>query len=229
MTALVEPVAATQRDKPRRGRRRGEFGGHVAQTVAALQEGYLAQRPASVAMVARLRAAVDEQPGASYAVLDVTRVPDRYLEQWHGDEPTQRERAKHAAVTLYATHQQSRHDAPMHVDDVPLGEAVNRLAHTSRDGDPASRRPAVLRRFAALGTADTFDQLLHHLRSLVRQLRDEKIALDYGLLAEDLVRFQKPSGPEHVRALWGRDFYRTDLNDDQPNGSTQTPGEETQP
>jgi CRISPR system Cascade subunit CasB len=228
MTALAEPVPAKQRDKPRRGRRRGEFGGHVAQTIATLQKGYLGERPAAVTTMAQLRAAVDREPGASYAVLDVTSVPDRHLEQWRGDEPTPTERAKHAALTLYATHQQSRRDAPMHVDDVSLGEAVYRLAHTSDDADPAARRPAVLRRFATLGTADTLAQLVHHLRSLVRQLRDAKIPLDYGLLAEDLARFQRRGGPEDVRALWGRDFYRTELND-QPNGSTQTPGEETQP
>jgi CRISPR system Cascade subunit CasB len=179
-----------------------------------------------VATVARLRAAVDEKPGASYAVLEVTQVPEVHLEQWRGDEPTPREIAKHAALTLYATHQQSRRDAPMHADDVPLGGAISRLAGTPRDGDPAGRRAAVLRRFAALGTVATFEQLLHHLRSLVRQLRDEKIALDYGLLADDLVRFQKPGGPEHVRALWGRDFYRT-VNE-QTNGSPETPEEEPQ-
>jgi CRISPR type I-E/ECOLI-associated protein CasB/Cse2 len=227
MTATVESAVPKQRDKPRSGRRRGEFGGHVAQTITTLQAGYLKEQAAAVATVALLRAAVDREPGASYAVLDVTGVPDRHLEQGRGDEPTPRERAKHAAVTLYATHQQSVHEAPMHVDGVALGEAVHRLTRASKDGDQTARRAAVLRRFAALGTAATFAQLLHHLRSLVRQLRDEKIPLDYGLLAEDLAQFQKPGGPEHIRARWGRDFYRTDLNE-QANGGTED-GEEPQP
>jgi len=228
MTATVEPTVPKQRDKPRTGRRRGEFGGHVAGTVARLQAGYLAEQPAAVATVARLRTAVDREPGATYAVLDMTGVPDRYLEQSRGDEPTPRERAKHAAVTLYATHQQSVHEAAMHVDGVSLGEAVHRLTRQAKDGDPTARRSAVLRRFAALGTAATFDQLLYHLRSLVRQLRDERIPLDYGLLAEDLAQFQNPGGPERVRARWGRDFHRIDLSD-QDNGGTETVGEELQP
>jgi CRISPR system Cascade subunit CasB len=227
MTTTGAAVAPKQRGKPQPGRRRGPFGGHVAKTVALLQEEYRAQRPAAIATVARLRAAVLDEPGASYAVLDVTRVSEGQLEERHGDEPTPRERAKHAALTLYAIHQQSRQDASMHVDGVALGEAVNRLAYASKGGDAGSRRAAVVRRFAALGTAETWEQLLHHLRSLVRQLRDERVALDYGLLAEDLVRFHGPGGPERVRALWGRDFYRTELNN-QTTSNPETPGKEPQ-
>lgn len=227
MTAVA---AGTDREKTaQHTRRRLAFGNHVAATVARLQEGYLAQprpQPAAVSAMARLRAAANQAPGSSYVVLGETHVPDQLLESSAGDEPSRRERAKHAAVTLYATHQQSVRDARMHVDGVPLGVAVNRLATKPREegGDPAARRAAVLRRFAALGTASTFEELAHHLRSLVRQLRDERIALDYGLLADDLERFQWPGGPDDVRALWGRDFYRIDVFE-----QTSTPEEEPHP
>jgi CRISPR system Cascade subunit CasB len=225
---MTAAAANTEREKTKHTRRRRDFGNHVAGSVARLQEGYVAQPKAvasATAAMARLRGTVDQSPGSSYDVLGETRVPERLLEGWAGDEPTPRERAKHAAMALYATHQQSVRETRMHVDGVALGEAVNRLANKPKsDGsDPAAPRAAVLRRFAALGTAATYEELVHHLRSLVRQLRDERIALDYGLLADDLERFQRPAGPDEVRALWGRDFYRIDVFE-----RTSTPEEEPQ-
>jgi CRISPR system Cascade subunit CasB len=220
-------VASTDRERTKHTRPRRDFGNDVAGSVTRLQERYLAQPKAvasAVAALARLRAAVDEPPGASYIVLDETRVPEELLESQAGDEPTPKERAKHAAMALYATHQQSLRDTRMHVDGVTVGQAVNRLANKSKSegGDPGSRRVAVLRRFAALGTASSYEELVHHLRSLIRQLRDERIGLDYGLLADDLERFQRYAGPDDVRALWGRDFYR-DVFERKP-----TPEEEPQ-
>lgn len=219
-------VLHNEKERRRNTRPRRAFGDNVAAAVTRLQQGYLAKPtslPWAVATLARLRRLVDHAPGSSYAVLEETQVPQQLLEDWAGDGPTPKERAKHAALALYATHQQSHRDDPMQVDGVTLGEAVYRLATKAPEegGDPGARRAAVLRRFAALGTAITYPELLHHLRSLIRQLRDEKIGLDYGLLAEDLVTFQWPGGPDDIRARWGRDFYRNDAF-----GRKSTPEEE---
>jgi CRISPR system Cascade subunit CasB len=175
----------------------------VAHTVGVLQDDYLRQRAAASATLARLRAAAGKPAGSSYHVLDVTTVPPHLLGDYvRDDEPTDTEHAMHAALTLYATHQQSHHDAKMHQAGTGLGAAVGFLAHASTNPE------TVRRRFAALGTARTFDEAVYHVRSLVYQLREKKIPLDYGLLADDLSAFQRSDGAERIRATWGREFYR---------------------
>ena len=183
-------------------RRRRDFGQHVAGTVANLQKRLLDRDSAAVALMARLRASAGKEPGADYTVLDVTRVPDRFFARPPGDAPTEYERAKHTALTLYAGHQQSVGDA-MHAEGIGFGAAVSRL---SRDADSPA---AVRRRFSALGPAMTYDAVVYHVRGLISLLKQRRIALDYGLLADDLYALQRPEGSDRVRALWGRDFYRT--------------------
>ena len=39
-------------------------------------------------------------------------------------------------------------------------------------------------------------------------MRDKRIAIDYGLLADDLLALQSADGRARVRALWGREYYR---------------------
>lgn len=185
-------------------RRRDTFGGFVAAKVTGLQDGYLRESSYAVAVLARLRRAVGREPAADFTILEQTRVAEDYLEhRWHSDdEVTHTEQAMHSALTLYAVHQQSIRDLPMHRDGIGLGAAVALLAQQATSPD------AVHRRFAALGTATTYASVTTHLRSLVRLLRDTRIPLDYGVLAEDLVTLQKPWGPAQVRGRWGRDFYR---------------------
>src|SRR5690606_34880824 len=127
-------------------RRRQPFGGHVAAEIDDLQTEYLKQKPNSVAVaaLARLRSAAGKTPGDDYTILTYTQVPERYLGERPGDEPTDTERAKHAALTLYAVHQQSIRDTPMHSDGFGLGAAISLLSKA------ASSEEAVRRRFAAL-------------------------------------------------------------------------------
>ncbi|SCL73674.1 type I-E CRISPR-associated protein Cse2/CasB [Micromonospora peucetia] len=188
----------------RHARRRGPFGGYVAAKVAGLQDGYLRESSSAVAVLARLRRAVGREPAADFTILEQTRVTEDHLDQgWLSDDTvTHTEQAMHTVLTLYAVHQQSIRDLPMHQDGIGLGAAVSLLARQSASAE------AVHRRFAALGTATTYPSATTHLRSLVRLLRDKRIPLDYGVLAEDLVALQKPWGPAQVRGRWGRDFYR---------------------
>jgi CRISPR system Cascade subunit CasB len=171
--------------------------------------------------MARLRGAATRAPGHDYTVLDVTRVPEHLLGYQSGDEPTDSEWAKHSALTLYATHQQSIRDIPMHRDGQTLGAAIGLLCHAETVSAEAVRR-----RFTALGTATSYDATLYHLRGLVGQLRQHRIALDYGLLADDLLKLLRPGGRERVRALWGRDFYRSAASDHDRSESVTTDTEE---
>src|SRR5690606_36652131 len=155
-----------------------------------------------VAVMAHLRAALTTPPGYDYTILSYTRVPDTFLSTEYRDAATKEEQAKHLALALYAVHQQSIYDQPMHRDGVGLGTAISQLSRA------AASEEAVRRRFAALGTAISFDEASYHLRSLIRLLRDKRIAIDYGLLADDLLALQSADGRARVRALWGREYYR---------------------
>ncbi|MFG2064839.1 type I-E CRISPR-associated protein Cse2/CasB [Micromonospora sp. NPDC048871] len=209
--------------RSRHGRRRGPFGGYVAARITALQDGYLREEAYSVAALARLRAGVGRKPGEDFATLEETRVKEKYLGDWIGDDPTHTERAMHTALTLYAVHQQSIRDQGMHQDGQGLGAAVNLLTHDRSRAEP------VRRRFAALGTATSYTSVTTHLRSLIRLLRDHRIPLDYGVLAEDLVKLQKPWGLAEVRGLWGRDFYRQPESGESPSGDAIDPNTDSAP
>jgi CRISPR system Cascade subunit CasB len=179
-------------------------GAAVDRRISALQRSALANRANGVAALARLRRAVGKPPGAVQDILEYTLDAD-LAGPGAGDDPTADETAAHIAMTLYALHQQSQR-APMHRRGYGLGRSVRQLNGSDVSGEPTPVR----RRFNTLGTADSLDELVHHARGMIQLLRAKAIPLDYGLLADQLVRWQSvPAGPSRVRLTWGRDFYRT--------------------
>ncbi|WP_265523171.1 type I-E CRISPR-associated protein Cse2/CasB [Oerskovia flava] len=159
----------------------------------------------AVATLARLRNNVGRPPGRDPSIWDVTLrdvSPDA-----RSDDPTTAERAVHAAMTLFALHQQAR-DAPMHVRGVGFGRAVWQLGRARQDADDGTG--PVRRRFNIVVTASSVDDLTHHMRGLVTQMRGESIGLDYGALADDLLQFQRPGQADAVRRRWGRQYHRLD-------------------
>lgn len=171
----------------------------VGDRVTGLQARYLAGSSSGVGDLAALRRAVTGTPGEDPRTWALT-VAD--VSPWaRDDEPTAAELAAHAALTLYAVHQQSQGRA-MHVCGRGLGSAVRALGWLTNAED------AVRRRFEALGTAATFPELMHHARGLVRQLRSAGVPLDYGRLARDLLDWQDPGRTASVRLRWGRDYHR---------------------
>ena len=202
MTAPLTATTADRRDSPDTQLER-----FVSARVGSLQRGYLDRRADEVGALARLRRAVTSAPGADPATWGETLsgMPEALLGR--GDEPSAHERAAHAAITVYAVHQQSQSTA-MHRAGQSLGTAVRTL------GQRTSADEAVRRRFQALGTATSLPETLHHLRGLVTHLRSKGIALDYGRLARDLRLLQRPATADGVRLAWGRDYYRPQARDD---------------
>ncbi|RHW25832.1 type I-E CRISPR-associated protein Cse2/CasB [Nocardioides immobilis] len=175
---------------------------YVGRTAAALQSGYLADRPDAGAKLARLRRALTAGRHLSPDAWDIFEgMPEQLLGA--GDEPSEAEFAAVAALTLFATHQQSRRDAGMHRQGRghTLGRSVARLAATTDS-------KGVERRFRALTRSNDIGAGLQYLRGLVTQLRGERIALDYGALARDLYNMQYPEGIHAVRMRWTRDYHR---------------------
>jgi len=110
--------------------------------------------------------------------------------------------AEHHALTLFGMHQQSQ-TRPMHHTGFGLGNAVRALADSGRFSTEAVRR-----RFTAAATAGGVEELAHHLRGLISQLRsvDPPLALDYTRLVQDLTSWQFPDGQALVRRSWGRQY-----------------------
>ncbi|MFY1670226.1 type I-E CRISPR-associated protein Cse2/CasB [Plantactinospora sp. WMMB334] len=231
MTVVEADQTIVETDRPgeparkRRGRRRRDLGEHVARTVAVLQARVLrtVPQPEAVSALARLRRGIGRTPGFDYTLERYVQVPEHLPRRWASGggaevtdaEATDAEHAVHDAVTLYALHQQSQRER-MHVDGHGLGQAMATLVRRAPGPE------GVRRRFAALGTASSYEESIYHLRSLVTMLRQQQIPLDYGLLADDLQTLRGPDGRPRVQAIWGREFFRSGTGTDVDTSATPT-------
>lgn len=192
----------------RRPWRLGPLGSVLDGRIKRLQAEYLRELPAARADLARLRRGLGKPAGSVPEIWEITvgAVPDALSSD--RDEPSQAELAAHAAFTLYALHQQSL-PRPMHVPGMSFGQAVRQL----HAGDDRSKE-AVARRFMAVATAVSNDEVLTHVRGLVTQLRSAQIGLDYARFADEVADLLNPPKAQTVRLRWGRDFYRSSRDTD---------------
>ncbi|MEU3281429.1 type I-E CRISPR-associated protein Cse2/CasB [Streptomyces antibioticus] len=118
--------------------------------------------------------------------------------------------AEHAALTLFARHQQT-HVRPMHVAGNSPGTAAGLLAQkAAAGGEGKSATAALERRFGVLLTSADVDELVLHLRSLVPLLNQAGVGLDYDLLRDALRAWDDPRRPDAAASLrqnWDRDFH----------------------
>ena len=182
--------------------RRGAVGKLVAERAARLAGSR--ERSSSVAAFAHLRANVNREPGIDGSIWGITI--DGVPGYPRSDEPTREELAVHTALTLFAVHQQGVGE-DMHRVGVGLGQAVRRLDDVTGGGSDDTTSP-VRRRFNALVTAETLSEVRNHLRGLITQLRARGIALDYGMLADDICQFEWPGQADSVRRRWARQYHR---------------------
>ena len=182
---------------------KSELAEYVDSKIAVLQQSYVfGDRRGSAATLACLRRCVNSEPGTDPNIWGVTfeGLPPQFVGLT--DVASAAERAVHSALTLYAVHQQSK-TSPMHRKGPTFGRAMAKLAKTRGSGEASA---AVKRRFDALVTAQSFEELSFHARGLVQQLRAADISLDYGRLADDLRKLQVPAIADSVRRHWGRDY-----------------------
>lgn len=161
------------------------------------------------AALAELRRGVGKKPG------DIPQLWGYFLqdmpEEFFGNkEPSKAEWAIYTALTLFALHQQGKDPKTdcMYKEGYSFGTAVNRLVH---DEDERER---VARRFYAVATASSMEELSNHMRGIIQFLRGEGIPIDYPMLAADLYRYQFNSLVSNVRLKWGQDFYRITITEE---------------
>ena len=181
----------------------GPLGNALDGRLDRLQADYLAGSPRARADIAKLRRALGKPAGSVPEVWEYTMKVVPPSLQWDRDEPSRAEQATHAALTLFAKHQQSM-TVPAHQHSASFGQAVGHLARTEERS-----QQAVTRRFMAVATAGSVGEMLTHMRGLINQLRSARIGFDYARLADDLCGLLVPDRAQRVRLAWGRDFYRT--------------------
>lgn len=165
------------------------------------------------AALAQLRRGIGHPPG------DLPELWGTFLPQmppaWQSStgEPSRAEWAVYLALTLFAVHQQGRSmsEKTMNEPGIDLGSAARRLVPPGEEAEDGS----AFRRFNALATAGSIEELAHHLRGMVQLLRAGDIPLDYGQLAADVYQWQKPEEAARVRLRWGQAFYRRTEKDDE--------------
>jgi CRISPR system Cascade subunit CasB len=182
----------------------------AAAHIGSWQDGYLEDRSPAVAALARLRRGAGREAGEmpdlwNLIDTDPLHVHPKGTRELSEHELVRAENALHAALTLWAFHQQSR-GTPMHRRNTRerpcgLGAAVRRLMPADGIDEP------VRKRLVRAGTAPDLVTLAQRLRDIVALLRREDIPLDYALLAGQLYVWQWPDGPAEVRRRWGRSFH----------------------
>ena len=111
--------------------------------------------------------------------------------------------AEHAALTLFALHQQSQ-AASMHQDGEHIGSALLKL----RGSDQFSANPGALdQRVGAAATATSVTELVFHLRGLITLLRGKQLPLDYTQLTHDIADWRWPEHQARVRRRWGASYF----------------------
>lgn len=197
-----------------RSRWLGPLGSALDWRIERLQSEYLRGSPGARADLARLRRGLGKPAGSVPEIWAITigAVPEAL--SWDRDEPSRAEKAAHAALTLFALHQQSM-PVPAHTPGVSFGRAVGLLRK-----DSTRSEEAVTRRFMAVATAESIDEILVHVRGLITQLRAQKRGIDYARLADDVTALLTPGRATSVRLTWGRDFYRTSSHT--PDGTDAT-------
>lgn len=157
------------------------------------------------ATLARLRRGIGKEPGSQPELWEVTLdgLPEKL--QGKDERPSFGERAVHTTLTLFALHQQGKEikEKCMSEEDVTLGKAIRQLIHLNPD-----REEAIKRRFMTVVTADSFEELVWHLRGIVQLFRSADVKLDYPLLTKELYLYQFPDNRDGIRLKWGRQFYR---------------------
>jgi CRISPR system Cascade subunit CasB len=198
-----------------KSRRLGELGKALHPKISRLQRDYIAKLSAARADLARLRRGLGKSAGSVPEIWELTigLVPSDLTS---AGNPSRAEQAAHAAMTLYALHQQSL-EVQVHKRGERFGAAVRRLAKADKRSEEA-----VTRRFMAVATAQSIDEVLFHVRGLITQLRKEKLPMDYAIFADDILNLLTPGRETRVRLEWGRDFYRTASSDD-TGGDDETP------
>lgn len=171
------------------------------------------ETPSGKAMLANLRNSIGKPLSESIAIwpLMFEHLPEEFLSR--GPSLSNKEIAILTALQLYALYRQGKKATiPQKVKEQEVKDArpknIGYSLSALRTGDSTV---AMDRRFNALVTATTYDELIYHLRQMIKLLKARtsgETDIDFGKLAQDLYRFLTGKD-ESIRLNWARSYYRS--------------------
>lgn len=173
--------------------------------VGRLQAACLGRSAAAKATLARLRR-LGTPCGGSWASVGEEIFCDLPFDSYPDLEQDRALRSVRAALTLYATHQQSK----SHGMAVLSGGGHGRGSFGSACRIVAIRTgggQGVLRRMSVIESASDFAGVETAVRALVCRMRTEDVPLDYGMLARDLYLVQHDRARDGVFMGWAKDYF----------------------
>lgn len=164
------------------------------------------------ARLANLRYSIGKSYGDTSAVWPILfeHLPESFLGKTK--ELSLEEKAILTTLQLYALHQQGRtenmHTYPSNQKSYNLGSTFNEIRVI---GDSV----ALDRRFNTMITADTFEELTHHLRQLIKLLKSKSNQkVDYGQLGQDLYWYLR-GYKDNMKISWSRSYYYSQYNQEE--------------
>jgi CRISPR system Cascade subunit CasB len=159
------------------------------------------------AILANLRNSIGRPLSQSVAIWPFMfeNLPKEFLSR--GQSASKKEIAILTTLQLYAMYRQGK-QAPARENGQEKGSKnIGYSLSALRVGDSTA---AIDRRFNALITATTYDELIHHLRQMLKLLKSKMSSetnIDFGRLAQDLYKFLVGKD-ENIRLSWARAYYR---------------------
>lgn len=180
----------------------------VGQVTADIIQKIEREKDHRAAVLARLRSSIGkplEEAGDVWPLL-FENMPKQFLGRY--GEETPEEQAVYMTLQLYAMCMQGTSGTV--ISDPSFKGTIGMSLRNGRDPDDSR---ALDRRFNALITADTFAELAHHLRQLMKIVKSKKeMIVNFGRLADDLYRYLNGK-QRRVCFRWAQDYYSiTDKN-----------------
>lgn len=175
------------------------------------------ETPAGKATLAKLRNSLGRSLNGTSEVWPILfeNLPESYLGR--KETLTAQEQAILTSLQLYAIHQQG-----LSADILNLEDGYYTLGASFRLIRKEESKNALDQRFNTLITSASYEELVHHLRQLIKLLRSkakDSGKVNYAKLSQDLYWYLR-GYHENVKLNWSRDYYRTmnkgeKLNDEQ--------------
>jgi CRISPR system Cascade subunit CasB len=165
------------------------------------------QTSAGKATLAKLRQSIGRNLAQTASVWPevFAELPEQFLSA--DGESTKEEQAIFTSLQLYALHQQGKSES------VDVADNQANIGQTLKSLRQGKNTTAIDRRFNAMITASTFDELTTHLRHLIKLLRKNNGKVSYAKLADDLFWYQKGFDTK-VKLRWGQSYYSAISNDE---------------
>lgn len=163
--------------------------------------------PTGRATLANLRNSIGKPYGGNPEMWSLVyeNLPEEFLGVT--SRQTYQERAIIAVLQLYALHQQGLSESVNMSDEEGRWHNIGHSLSQLRMNEHAS----IDRRFNAMITSSTLEEVLHHLRQLIKLLKSKTKAttnakVNYARLAQDLFSFQL-GNHEEMRVRWAKAYY----------------------